>query len=316
MHRDILMIKKTLITTVLILIFFSLNAISNAEEIEFKIFPSIIEIESKPGEEIEYEIVVSGTGGGEYTLNVYPLVVTDNKGHFTSTRDEVKEIEWISFSPKKVVFQANEQRKINLTVSIPETAELGDSYLSISLERTGQEKGGIDQVSGALEIPLLISVTKDGYPKLEAKIKEFVGKKIYFFNPMRFNLEIENTGFRKLKSYGKIEITDLISKQTFSKELIPQNILSNSSRIVIDSEGFVQGYDYVSWVSPDIFGIYSARVSIYDRNLYEEDAMIILTTPKLHFVYINLFFLLSLLLTVLLIIIFAIKNRNAQIDSI
>lgn len=287
---------------------------TKANEIEFQIFPSIIEIESAPGEEINHQIVIKGSGGGEYILKAYALEITDNHGHFVSSRERVDYLNWISFEPETITFESTEEKRVKLKIDIPATAKLGDYYLTVSLERESGNEQGVTELAGALEIPLLITVTQDGYPPIEGEIKEFKTKYIDFWNPISFEVEVENPGFRKLKSFGKIEIVDLITKKTYSKELIPQNILSESSRVIIDEEGFIEGNDYISWISPDIFGIYSARVDIYDRYHEEDNASILLSSPELTFVYLNFFLLLGIILAILLIIVLTIKSKSDNED--
>jgi len=305
---------KIIIGFVILLTF---GGYSYAQSLEFEIFPAILEIESSPGERIEHQIVLRGSGGENYVLNSYALNILNNQGQFSSSFDEEIALDWISFNPKDITFVGTQERKAHLTIDIPEDASLGDYYLTIALEKEqGKDQPvNIDSmVRGSLEIPLLISVTDEGLPQLEARIKEFRGRVIKFQNPLIFYLEVENIGLRKIKSFGKLEITNLISKTTYTKEFVPQNILSKSSRIVLDEYGFFNGKDHITWPSPTIFGIYSAKASIYDRYFVDTDAQLLVSSPDLYFVYINTYLLVTILV-MLVIFIYIITKKRREIRT-
>lgn len=286
-----------------------------AQQIDFNIYPTIIEIESEPGQTIKYPITIKGTGGGQYNLKVYGLEVTDNQGHFVSSKQEFDQLQWISFKPENLEFENYEQREANLFVTIPNDASLGDYYFTISLEREFPDTEQGPVLSGALEIPLLITLSKDGFPKLEAEIKKFKTKYIDVFNPITFDIEVRNAGARKLKSYGEVEITNITSKDTYTKELIPQNVLAESTRIVVDEQGFVQGNDYVSWISPNLIGIFKAKVTLYDKYHQEDNASILASTEELTFIYFDFFLLLGILFAIILIslLIYSKKREEKEI---
>jgi len=286
---------------------------SLAKTLEFQIFPAIIEIESEPGERIEHHIVIRGSGGESYKLEKYALNILDEYGRFTSSYGDEESLAWISFEPEEFSFVGLQEKRIKLIVDIPSEVSLGDYYLTIALERIDKEDTGReleDMISGALEIPLLITVVKDGLPQIEGKTKSFELRKIYLSNPLTFRFVVENKGLRKLKSFGKLEITNLITKHEHIVELVPQNILSNSSRVVIDEYGFFTGRDNISWNSPSLFGIYSVNAQIYDRYFIDEDAKLILSTPNSYFVYFNIYLLVGVTTVLFALLSFLLLKRK------
>jgi hypothetical protein len=312
--------KKVLLKIIVgFVILLSVVKYSYAQSLEFEIFPAILEVESAPGERIEHQIVLRGSGGENYVLNSYALNVLNNQGQFSSSFDEEVALDWVSFNPKDMTFMGTQERRVNLTIDIPEDASLGDYYLTIALEKEqgmGQPVNIDGMVRGALEIPLLISVTDEGLPQLEARIKEFRGRVIKFQNPLTFNLEVENIGLRKIKSFGKLEIVNLISKTKHTKEFVPQNILSKSSRLVLDEYGFFNGKEHITWQSPTVFGVYSARASIYDRYFVDTDAQLLVSSPEIYFVYINIYLLVTILvMLVILVYIITRKIRNKALTK-
>lgn len=302
----------TIITSVILLT--SIKYLS-AEKIDFNIFPTIIEIESEPGQTIRYPIKIKGTGGGSYILKAYALQITDTQGHFVSSKEEAEYVNWVSFKPEVLTFENYEEKESNIYVEIPKDTELGDYYLSIALERDFPDTKQGPLLSGALEIPLLITVSKDGLPKLDAEIKKFKTSYIDFFNPITFDIEIRNLGRRKLKSYGEVEIKNKLTDKTYTKELIPQNILAESTRIAVDEQGFVQGNEYVSWVTPDLVGIYSAKVNLYDKYHEEDNASILASTEELTFIYFDFFLLLGIVIAIILIALL-VYNRKQENEDI
>lgn len=296
------MVKKIIYIIIGVLISITYITGTFGQELSFQIYPTIIEVESEPGQIIKHQFIVKGSGGGNYFLKAYSLEVTDRNGHFISSKKNNPYIGWITFNPVMLNFDAYEEKKVDLIIKIPENTELGDYYLTIAMERELDDKNQGPVLAGSLEIPLLITVMKEGEPKVEGLIEQFKTQYIDFFNPVKFNIQIKNSGIRKLKSFGILEIKNIITDKKYSRELIPQNVLADSSRIALDEEGFVQGNDYVSWVSPDIFGIYSAKVDLYDKYHTEENAEILTSSPELTFVYIDFFLLVGILLSIALFV--------------
>jgi hypothetical protein len=307
------MIKQT-VKTITISLFLLLTFFKyvNAQQLEFQIHPSIIEIESEPGETITHEIKIKGTGGQTYQFNVYALAVTSDFGHFTSSTQRVEGLDWISFEPKELTFSGYEEKKTNLLIDIPREAKLADYYLTISFERKNVDPQQGVNLGGSIEIPLLITVAKGDEPKADGQIKKFVTPYIDFNNPIRFDLEVENSGGRKIKSFGKIEITNKITGEKYSKELLPQNILVNSSRVVVDENSFVNGNEYISWQSPHLVGIYSAKVDIYDKYSEKPGSQIITSSEEKFFIYFNIYLLLTLVLVTLSVILFILQSKSSK----
>jgi hypothetical protein len=305
------MIKKLSIILTTIILLFTFTKETLAQQLQFQIYPAIIEIESKPGETITQKITIKGSGGQTYQLKTYALEVTSNYGHFTSSTKQVEGLDWVSFNPQEFTFTGYEEKKVSLTVDIPQNAKLADYYLTISLEKIAEDQEEMT-FGGSLEIPLLITVTNNGEPKTQGEIKKFTAPYVDFYNPIRFDLEVENSGQRKIKSFGKIEITNKITGETYSKELLPQNILSNSSRVVIDENSFVKGNEYIGWNSPHIAGIYSARVDIFDKYSEKTDAQIITSSKEKIFVYFNIYLLLTVVLITLSIFFFLIQSKRRK----
>ena len=301
--------KKNILQILVLLLILTLSKGGvYADTIDFQIFPAILEIESKPGERIEHQILLRGTGGEQYTLKVYGLNILDEYGRFASSMDEEIALDWISFLPNEFSFELATEKRVKIVIDIPEDVSLGDYYLTVALEKTSEEEGTA-AVSGALEIPLLISVMDGALPQMQAKVKEFNGNHFNMFNPIKFKLEIENTGFRKIKSFGKVEIKDLITQKEYVRELVPQNILSQSSRVIMDEYGFYTGDNLISWESKSLFGIYSARADIYDMYFEDVNAQVLTSSEPFYFVYINIYLLGALILLCLIFVIFLLKRK-------
>jgi hypothetical protein len=307
--------KLFLAIIVVFILFVHFQDFLYAQTLEFQIYPAILEVESNPGERIEHQIVLRGSGGENYTLNAYALNILNNYGQFSSSFDDEISLNWISFYPKDFNFVGTQERKVNLVIDIPEDVSLGDYYLTVALEKEQKniQATNLDSmVRGSLEIPLLISVVDEGLPQLEAEVKRFKGPVIKFQNPVVFNLEIENVGLRKIKSFGKLEITNLISNTTYIKEFVPQNILSKSSRVVLDEYGFFNGKDHITWQSPNLFGIYSAKAEVYDIYFVDESAELLVSTPDIYFVYINIYLFILVLSVLSVLIYFFVKKRRKK----
>ena len=300
---------KYIFRVLLLLTIFSLSSSSLfAKSMDFQIFPAILEVESKPGESIEHQIILKGSSGEPYTLNVYGLNILDKYGRFASSMDEQLALDWISFEPKEFTFDLTLEKRVKIKINIPKEASLGDYYLTIALERVDSELGS-SSLAGALEVPLLITVEDGTYPIMEARVKEFNTSFFNMFSPIKFKLEIENSGFRKIKSFGKVEIVNLLSKKKYTRELIPQNILSKSSRMVLDEYGFYTGNGLISWEPESLLGIYSAQAYIYDIYFEDPKANVLVKSDPIYFVYINRYLLITLIFILFFTLIFLSKRR-------
>jgi len=133
---------------------------------------------------------------------------------------------------------AGEIQEIVLIIKVPETAREKDYYATLLFQTAPMKSYGslsASQTQTKIGTNILITVSRTGEPVKKALIEEFRLVNcsriclIDSFNQPRFLTKIKNTGHAFFKPLGKISIQGWF-KQEETLDLLPQNILSDSSR--------------------------------------------------------------------------------------
>lgn len=173
----------------------------------------------------------------------------------------------------------NENQQALLKIRVPEGAPEGDYYYTFMFETKPQNSFSGENISynrATIGSNILITVTKEGNVEINGKIIQFevlpkyklnfFGEKINFFessDKIPVILTIRNGGKNLIKPNGKITLTGKFNEKS-SYSIIPQNILSESNKIVKASPSaeFDKSND-VSLVLSDFFvGKYDLSTSL------------------------------------------------------
>lgn len=246
-------IKKIIIITLaLVTSHYSLVTYSYAQQVNLSIDPPIVQAKIKPGKMIVIAYTVQNSGdptnlqflirpflpqGQLGSLSVLPTM--EGPVQFGLENSDIT-LEKPFFFPSKGKQQA--VIRISVPLGIPD----GDYYYLVMAETVpafslaGKSTG---VASATLGSPLLISITESGVTEIKATIADFSFVPDYSFTignntvrivdnvkPLPIVLSVRNMGKSLIQPEGTI--TDVNGSIKNSAQIIPQNVLSNSQRVL------------------------------------------------------------------------------------
>lgn len=298
-------ILSVYLTIVMFLPFSILFSMIFAQEIDFQIDPMILEIEIKPGANIIYEYTAKGSKNTTYYLKAKPFVPKDRFGNLQTVEEETDFMSWIIYSPSTLTFTEDEQIiPFRMRVDIPVEAEMKDYYFVTTMtskEIINEYTGNI--LSGEIQSPVLLTVDDIQQPgKREGVIDKFTTSLFHLQPSINFTLIVKNTGVMRFKSSGSLEIQNLFTQKKETENLLPQNILANSSRQILNTpQGNLNINPFISWYPSELVGIYKAIVNIkYPPEISLNELQ--LQSEPIYFIYFNPYLLTVLVIIILVII--------------
>ncbi len=227
----------------LIILFFGPVAPVKAQQIGLSISPPILEVVIEPGKQITkaYQI----TNKSERDLYLVPKVVTfvpkDLDGNVQLRQQQENEIFSLANSNLDLgsafKLTANNSQQLVLKISIPADYPQKDLYQTFLIEQS--DEGGFVKQSGGKSLikigsNILVSVADEAAPQKQAEIDQFIPQPKFadLFDQVEFKVIAGNSGRHFFKTYGRIEINHSWFKKSKNIDLLPENVLAQSSRQV------------------------------------------------------------------------------------
>jgi len=216
--------------------------VGSGTQLGITITPPLSEIALQPGKTIIQAFNIQNTGG--YDLEVTPSVVEFVPEEFTG--DPLVQINSAPFPytnlqnldkqfNKPFVLKAGAKDQLVVRVAIPENHPQKDYYQTLLLKTQPVQYGQVGQSSTTslayVGVHMLIRVTSDNQQKHTLEIDTLtIPKIIDMFTPLNFTLTVKNSGTTYEKSYGNVSISSLWKKDEKVFNLLPQNVLAQSTR--------------------------------------------------------------------------------------
>lgn len=244
--------KILLIAFVLVTSHYSLVTPSFAQQVNLSLDPPIVQARIKPGKAIVIGYTVENKGDPtNLQFLIRPFTPVGQLGSLSVEQQLEGPVQFnlenanITLE-KPFFFPSREKRQAVLRISVPIGVPDGDYYYLVLAETVpafsvaGQSTG---IASASIGSPLLISITESGITEVKATIAEFSFKPDYVFtignNTVRIVdnakelpivCSVRNMGKNLIQPQGTITDQNGTLKKKYS--IIPQNILSNSQRIL------------------------------------------------------------------------------------
>jgi hypothetical protein len=148
--------------------------------------------------------------------------------------DKEEEVTSLTIPPKS-------KKQFDLAIGVPKDEPPGDYYFSILFladNSTASESAASSQSSaiGGIAMNVLLSIGPKS--KTTGSIEEFSTPLFQTKGPVTFNVKIRNSSSHFIYPKGQILITNMFGQKIGKIELLPLNILSNSSRSLPSKEQF------------------------------------------------------------------------------
>lgn len=168
-----------------------------------------------------------------------------------------------------------ESRNLKLKINLDRDIPLGDYYFSVIFlsNKIQSEDSSQSQIPGGIGTNVILSIGKKGFTSGE--IKRFSAPRFLGSGPVPVTLLLQNNSDHYVVPQGRITIRDMFGRETGQINILPQYILANSQRYMIDSdqasesaelseqiERLSQNHPVLIWPRKFLFGLYTASAHI------------------------------------------------------
>ena len=257
--------KIFLAGSALLIILLLAPKIINASGYSLSIYPTIIKIKANPPALVKTGIRIKNLSDYPVDLGyvLKPFVADDNnfgqvkyllyKDYTAKNTNFLKRVRILEDGQEvsRITFSPKQEKNLTLLINIPSEEEATDHYFSLVFLTQNQERvdSSYSQIIEGIGTNVLVSVNPQEY---KAKIADFSAPPFVSEGPIKFNIEVENTGQNFITTSGYI-IIDNIFRQTVGKiDLKPANILKNSALKI--------SKDNAVWQEKFLLGLYSAKL--------------------------------------------------------
>ena len=293
------MTKNKLITLFTIAIIFLFSHIQTVTaSTSLSIDPPIVRIQVKPGKAITKAFTIQNRSDQEKQLIVRlaPFSESDKFGNpIVDLKNTSPLQKYFSLSNTDIKFnepftiKPDNSQQIVLSLSIPETADLEDSYFNLlvsTYDNSLPSQSPNTSVSSTIGANLLISVTSELNPKTILKINNIqitsknylkLGKYIIVdsLSPLTFQISATNNGQFITETKGTISISKGI-ETTSIQGILPQYIIKKSTRQLLNLEGNTQ---FSFTPNPLTIGWYQINTHIKSDNTNSNNSTDIFILP-------------------------------------
>lgn len=306
---------KKIVLLIIILIPFLTPRVVNAETISLGVYPPILQINATAPASVQNPITIENTQDQTISLEI-------GFKEFLPSPSENGEIEYVD-SPLPPIFQkmqiydgdhvvnqvtlAPKQKKtLNLHIGIQADEKSSDYYFSVLFISKADNLVGSSQSQAQIGIAtnVLLSIGQNG--GIEGKISEFSSPFFLSRGPVPFKVKVENESSHYITTQGIILIRNIFGQTIGKVDLLPVNVLANSTRIIPAPNEADISNPKASWGEKFLLGIYTAKVTI---GLSPEGPIISKTTT---FIAFPLELLAGFVLSLIIVLIIIKKVREKQ----
>ncbi len=286
---------------------------TEASSFSLGIYPPVIQIRAEPPADISTPIVIKNLADETSQLQIIfrPFTASGEESNATSYPlfqnvqiiDDGNKVDSFILAPKQ-------QKTLILHIDIPQNYTKSDYYFSVIFlsKGTGYNKSTQSQILGGVATNILLSV---GGSKAKGSLVEFSAPFLATKGPLPFTVKIKNSGNHFITPHGYILIKNILGQTVEKINLIPVNVLANSTRSIPSINQLRQNVSNHSmeindvnkayWPEAIILGPYTATLSISLSNNGPN------FTKTLFFIGVPIAFILKL--AIALLIVFFLVNR-------
>jgi len=249
------------------------------------VYPPILQIHATPPASIHTQVVVSNPGDIPVNLHmdVKPFRPNlDQNGTITFLKpgeeiegndpNIIKKIEFTNSDGTPFTdfsLSPGAEKTVFIHAAIPKDEPSGDYYLSLlftSLPNQGKVNGiSSSGIIGGIGANLLLSIGP--FTPTTGNISEFSTHPIILKGPVNFKVAVQNTSAHFTAPRGTIIITNMFNQIVGDLDLVPVNVLANSTRFMPDKDNNTieeseSEIPVVVWKEKNLFGLYTARLRL------------------------------------------------------
>ncbi|MBI4091724.1 MAG: hypothetical protein HY427_00760 [Candidatus Levybacteria bacterium] len=253
------------------------------------IYPPVIEINTEPPANIEAKIHLQNLSDLPQNLKIIlksfrPSERGDGSLRYIS-KDTIEGPDPLILQKIKVYDQdialdilsldPFESRELTLKVNLDSDDPLGDYYFSVIFVSQDTQDTDVSQsqIPGGIGTNVILSVGQKGIA--QGEIKEFSIPPILSSGPVPITLLLQNNSKHYVVPTGRVIIRDMLGREAGQVSILPQYILANSDRFMIDTDQaspsasleeqisiLSKKHPVLVWPKKFLFGIYTAYAHV------------------------------------------------------
>lgn len=280
--------RKALFLTICIITILAFAQRANAEGLSLAIYPPIIEIQATPPSSPQAVITIQNQDSLPANLSIQIFALKQspkNDGtveyldpNEASLSQVIKKRLQVIDNGRKVdsiTLNPNEIRDVLLNLNLDKGDPAGDYYFSLVFLSEGVQLSDTNSSTIPAGIGTNVLVSVGPKEKPTGSIEEFKTKSFFSNGPIPFTLLLHNQSPHLVVPTGSIEIQNMLGKRIAKIKILPQYVLADSKRYLVDSaqtgtnpkvnqqvSNIKWPNPFVLWPEKFLFGFYKAEAQI------------------------------------------------------
>lgn len=259
---------------------FSLPLKANAQSLSVGIYPPILQIQANPPASVNSTITIQNQSDQTttYTINYVPFEANAEQNGLPQFDKELLPLYKDIFSKMQLYDEDNQVHQITLApkqkkvlkyhIGLPKGEKPGDFYYSIVFTSVGSNENNQNSFLGS-RAGIATNVLLNVGPKSPASgfINTFKAPLFTSSGPVNFRLNVANNGQSYFAINGQVLVKNMFGQTIGKVDLLPVNVLANSSRFIPSKDAPDPNNPTVFWKEKFLLGIYTAtaRVSLSEN---------------------------------------------------
>lgn len=221
---------------------------AHAQSVDLGIYPPVFQIQTTPPSGIKIPFTIQNFADNAVNLTIFlkPFTAAPEENGTVTFLNDLSSYPDPSLLGRVYVFDNGEsiqtltlapqqKKNLELGIDIPADEVKGEYYLSLVFSSNSQNStnSSISQATAAISSNILLSVGPLGETK--GYIEDFSTQPFVNKGPLPFTVRVKNTSDHYITPKGDIVITNMFGQNVGKINLLPVNILSNTSRRMPDS---------------------------------------------------------------------------------
>ncbi|MEK9176387.1 MAG: hypothetical protein AAB520_03020 [Patescibacteria group bacterium] len=280
-----------------------------AENLSVGIYPPILQIQTDPPASVKAGISIQNKSDQTITYNIYLIPFRSsvkNNGEPNFDKELLSEYKnffdniqvWDNdHSIKQVKLAPQEKKNLTLHLGIQKNEKPQDYYFSVvfitePMDQTSKTSALGNQAGIGTNV--LVSIGPKG--PATGNISEFSAPGLATKGPVSFKLGLTNTGKSFFSAKGNVAIKNMFGQTIGQIDLVPSNVLANSTRFIASKESRNPEEPRVVWNEKFLLGFYTAEAT---AALSDEGPIV---RKKIHFLAFPIELLLGILVALAIVI--------------
>lgn len=199
-----------------------------------EVSPPSQDIEADPGETVTIKAKIRNPSNQTLPISVHleDFTAVGEEGQVALTQGgKYSVVSWAKVNPTRFNLKPGEQKEVTATINIPQNAA-GGRYGSFIFAVTPENNQNINAATVSQQVASLFLLSISGPVKEKLELKDITAPRFSEFGPIPFRLRFENKGNVHVKTYGLINVTDILGRKIADIVVTGTNVFPEATRIV------------------------------------------------------------------------------------